>query len=159
MLPPGGRSRKRSRPSLRLRLWLAGTALALGFAPWTVAQAQSPTLNELRGKVFDARMVQKMFANGLRFCNVLDGTNFYFAPQNRVLDLKEYHRSVESLAGDAGLQSGDPAAVECGGCRSALTKGKTASIARPRDLRVVASLPELEKRLEEMEEKCLAPQR
>jgi hypothetical protein len=104
-------------------------------------------------------MVQKTFTNGLRFCKLLDGTNFYFAPQNRVLDLEKYHRSVETLAGDAGLQPGDPAAVECAGCRSALAKGKTASIARPRDLRVGRESPRVEKRLEEMEEKRLAPQR
>jgi UPF0755 protein len=60
--------------------------------------AQSPTINDVKGKIFDALMTQKTFANGLKFCGELDGTNFYFEPRNRVLNLEEFHRSLENLA-------------------------------------------------------------
>ena len=45
----------------------------------TPLRAQTPAINELRGKIFDAKMVQQTFAGGLRHCSELNGTNFYFA--------------------------------------------------------------------------------
>jgi hypothetical protein len=62
------------------------------------AQPQNPVVNELKGRIFDAEMTEKTFANGLKFCHELDGKNFYFEPRNRVLNLEDYHRSVENLA-------------------------------------------------------------
>ena len=41
---------------------------------------------------------KQTFANGLKFCSELNGNNFYFPPRDRVLDLDEYHRSLENLA-------------------------------------------------------------
>ncbi len=43
-------------------------------------------------------MLKETFAAGLKHCNELNGTNFFFPPRDRVLDLDEYHRSLENLA-------------------------------------------------------------
>ncbi len=41
---------------------------------------------------------RQTFAGGLRHCSELNGTNFYFQPRDRVLNLDEYHRSLDNLA-------------------------------------------------------------
>ncbi len=69
---------------------------AAGFA--TPLHAQTPAMNDLRGKIFDAKMAQQLFAGGLPHCGELNGTNFYFAQRDRVLNLEDYHRSLDSLA-------------------------------------------------------------
>ena len=42
-------------------------------------------------------MAQQMFAGGLPHCSELNGTNFYFERRDRVLNLEDYHRSLDSL--------------------------------------------------------------
>jgi hypothetical protein len=54
-------------------------------------QAQTE-LNELKAKIWEAEVAQRNFAAGLPHCSELNGTNFYFYPQNRVLNLQDYHR-------------------------------------------------------------------
>src|SRR5580693_10815559 len=66
--------------------------------PLTPARAQNQTVDELKGKIFDARMAQQTFASGLKFCSEFDGKHFYYQARDRVLDLEEYHRSLENLA-------------------------------------------------------------
>jgi hypothetical protein len=71
-------------------------AVAMNFS--APAQAQNAVISDLKGKIFDVKMAQETFAGGLKHCGELDGTNFYFRPRDRVLNLDEYHRSLESLA-------------------------------------------------------------
>ena len=61
-------------------------------------RAQNAAIDDLRGKIFDAKMAQQIFAGGLVHCSELNGTNFYFQPRDRVLNLDEYHRSLDNLA-------------------------------------------------------------
>lgn len=77
------------------RLWAAAFLSTIATAP---LQAQTPAINDLKGKIFDAKMAQQTFAAGLKHCGELDGTNFYFQMRDRVLNLDEYHRSLENLA-------------------------------------------------------------
>ena len=58
--------------------------------------AQSPAVDELKGRIFDARMAQQTFP-GFKYCKELDGKSFYFQLRNRVLNLEEYFRSLENL--------------------------------------------------------------
>jgi len=62
------------------------------------AHAQSAAIDDLKGKIFDAKMAQQTFAGGLRHCSELNGSNFYFQPRDRVLNLDDYHRSLDNLA-------------------------------------------------------------
>ena len=77
-------------------------AIALCLIPAAAAgapdKAQQQAIDDLKGKIFDARMAQKTFADGLKYCKELDGNRFYFPPRNRVLTLEEYHRGLVSLA-------------------------------------------------------------
>ena len=78
-------------------VWLACAAAALAFAWAPAARAQTPEIDALKGKIFDARMAEKTFVNGLKFCGELDGKGFYFQLRNRVLQLDEYFQSLENL--------------------------------------------------------------
>ena len=51
-------------------------AIALSLIPSAQLHAQSPSIDDLKGKIFDAGMAKQMFANGLKFCGELDGKNF-----------------------------------------------------------------------------------
>src|SRR6202140_2389844 len=66
--------------------------------PSAPVRAQNQAVGALKGNVFDARMAKQTFAGGLKFCNELDGKHFYFQARDRVLDLEDYHRSLENLA-------------------------------------------------------------
>ena len=66
--------------------------------PLTLARAQNQAVDDLKGKIFDARMAKQTFTGGLKFCSELDGKHFYFQARDRVLDLEEYHHSLENLA-------------------------------------------------------------
>jgi hypothetical protein len=44
----------------------------------TAAHAQDAAIDELKGKIFDARMAQQTFADGLKYCHELNGKSFYF---------------------------------------------------------------------------------
>jgi len=59
-------------------------------------RAQDKAIDELKGKIFDARMAQQTFGEGLKYCPELNGKTFYFRVRNRILDLEEYFRSLES---------------------------------------------------------------
>ena len=58
------------------------------------------SINDLKAKIFDAKTVQQRFTTGLRHCSELNGTNFYFQPRDRVLNLEEYHRSLENFVSE-----------------------------------------------------------
>jgi hypothetical protein len=91
---------------------------AVGFA--TPLHAQTPAMNDLRGKIFDAKMAQQLFAGGLPHCSELNGTNFYFAQRDRVLNLEDYHRSLNDLAMTQAFNSPNQAAMESARRRRAL---------------------------------------
>jgi hypothetical protein len=60
-------------------------------------RAQDPAIDDLKGKIFDARMAQQTLGDGLKYCPELNGKSFYFRVRNRILDLEEYFHSLESL--------------------------------------------------------------
>jgi hypothetical protein len=81
--------------SLRGAALLNGWAIFL-FLITSDVGAQSSVIDELKGKIFDARMAQQTFP-GFKYCKELDGKSFYFQLRNRVLNLEEYFRSLENL--------------------------------------------------------------
>lgn len=62
--------------------------------------SKDTSINDLKVKIFDAKTVQQRFTSGLRHCSELNGKNFYFQPRDRVLDLEEYHRSLENFVSE-----------------------------------------------------------
>jgi hypothetical protein len=128
--------------------------IALCLSPAGPVHAQGLSADEIKGRIFDAKMLKQTFANGLKFCSELNGNNFYFPPRDRVLDLDEYHRSLESLARQQVFnpERRKPWTEEDATDRWEQVKRQAA---KDRDnCQLVASLPDLEKQLDDMEKKA-----
>jgi hypothetical protein len=138
---------------------LAGSALVLIFAVFFAASvhAENPTINDLKGKIFDAKMTEQTFAAGLRHCNELDGTNFYFQPRDRVLNLIEYHRSLDNLAmqGVFNPETKRPWTQEDANARWEMVRKQ--ALTDQANCALVASLPALQKKLDELLREAAAP--
>ena len=116
-------------------------------------------LDDLKGKIFDARMAKQTFAGGLKFCNELDGKHFYFQARDRVLDLEEYHRSLENLAKQQVFnpEKRRPWTDQDAAERWDQVQKQAAS--DQANCQLVASLPALEKQLDELEKTSPAPEK
>ena len=86
---------------------MKGIGLIFGLASVVTAvsvpaalHAQNLTVNQLKSKIFDAKIVEKTFAKGARFCKELDGKNFYFETRDRILNLNDYSKSLDNLVKD-----------------------------------------------------------
>lgn len=129
-------------------------SIALCLIPLGVAQAQDLTINEVKGRIFDAKMLQQTFVNGLKFCSELNGNNFYFPPRDRVLDLDEYHRSLENLAKQ---QIFNPERKRPWTEEDATDRWQQVKRQATKDkenCQLVASLPDLQKQLTDMEKQA-----
>jgi hypothetical protein len=121
------------------------------------AHAQSAEINDLKGKIFDAKMAQQTFGRGLAHCSELDGTNFYFRQRDRVLNLDEYHHSLESLAQQRVFnpETKRPWNEEDAIARWDLVQKQAADDRT--NCGLIAHLPELEKRLDELQKQAAVP--
>jgi hypothetical protein len=136
------------------RIVLGGVALTALAAPlFAQDRVHDRATDEIKGKIFDAKMAQQSFANGLKFCGELDGSSFYFEPRHRVLNLEDYHRSLLNLAQQHAFnpEKRKPWTEQDAAFRWDQVKQEAAK--EKNDCALVASLPELEKKLEEMEKK------
>jgi hypothetical protein len=120
--------------------------------------AQNQAIDELKGKIFDARMAKETFAAGLKFCAELDGKHFYFIGRDRVVSLEDYHRSLENLARDGvyNPQTHKPWNAQDAAERWDFAQKQAAK--DQADCQLVASLPALEKQLADMEKNPPAPE-
>jgi hypothetical protein len=133
---------------------IAGAALFFSVASATAACAQNSAIDDLKGKIFDARMAREQLGKGARFCENLTGKGFYFHLRDRVLDLEEYLHSLENLA-KAEVYNPDkrrPWSMEDAKERWEAVKKEAAEDKQKCDL--VRSLPQLEKQLQELEAKA-----
>jgi hypothetical protein len=61
-------------------------------------RAQDPAIDDLKGKIFDARMAQQTLGDGLKYCPELNGKSFYFRVRNRILEsLPELEKRLQEL--------------------------------------------------------------
>jgi hypothetical protein len=81
-------------------LLFSSALVGIGVSVPASVRAQTLTVNELKSKIFDAKIVEKTFAKGAPFCKELDGKNFYFETRNRVLNLDDYSKSLDNLVRD-----------------------------------------------------------
>ena len=120
--------------------------------PTSSDQAQDLTvLNELKAKIWEAELAQRNFAAGLPHCGELNGTNFYFYRQNRVLNLQDYRRSLDNLVTQGALnpETRRPWNKQDADARWAqVQKQATTDQA---NCTAVASLPSLRQRLKELQ--------
>jgi hypothetical protein len=153
----GGRAEKSEDPVgraiVQLFVWgFAALVLVLSFS----AHAQNATISELHGKIFDAHMAEKTFEAGLRHCGELDGTRFYYALRNRVLELDAYHRSLESLVRQRVYNTETGHAWTAEEAEARWDKVKHQAVEEKETCEAVAHLPQLEKELAELEKKAEA---
>jgi len=101
--------------------------------------------------------VQRNFAGGLRHCNELNGTNFYFEQRDRVLNLQDYRRSLDNLAAQGGFnpETRRPWTKQDADARWAQVQKD--AVTHQTNCAAVASLPFLEKKLKELEQQSRAP--
>jgi len=116
-------------------------------------QSQQQAIDAIKGKIFDAKMAQKTFERGLKYCSELDGNHFYFLLRDRVLDLEEFHRSLESLAkqGVFNPEKRRPWTEQDAAERWQQAQKQAAS--DKANCAMAMSLPDLEKQLDELEKK------
>jgi hypothetical protein len=136
---------------LRNPALLAGVIAVLCVVVSTAGEAQTPAIDELKGKIFDARMAQQMFSGGLKFCEELKGKSFYFQLRNRVLNLEEYFQSLENLvkAQVYNPQKRRPWTVQ--DAKERWEEVKRQAKEDQERCALVRSLPEMERQLQELE--------
>jgi hypothetical protein len=101
--------------------------------------------------------VQRNFAGGLRHCNELNGTNFYFEQRDRVLNLQDYRRSLDNLAAQGAYnpETRRPWSKQDADARWAQVQKD--AVTHQANCAAVASLPFLEKKLKELEQQSGTP--
>jgi hypothetical protein len=138
----------------RTGLW----AVLLVLTASTPLHAQnSEALNDIKGKIWEAQLVQRNFAAGLRHCNELNGTNFYFETRDRVLNLQDYRRSLDNLAAQGAYnpETRRPWSKQDADARWAQVQKD--AVTHQANCAAVASLPFLEKKLKELAQQSGAP--
>jgi hypothetical protein len=136
--------------------FLLAFGLLLGSAFASTTRAQNAEIDGLMGKIFDAKMAQQTFAGGLAHCKELNGTNFYFRQRDRILNLEEYHHSLESLAQQRAF---NPETRRPWSEEDAIAKWEQVqkeAVADKESCALVASLPELQKRLDDLQKQAAA---
>ena len=129
-------------------LW--GIPIALTLATSLHAQTE---LNDLKGKIWEAELAQRNFAAGLPHCGELNGTNFYFYQRDRVLNLQDYHRSLDNLVtqGAYNPETKRPWNKQDADARWAQVQKEAAT--DQANCAAVASLPSLRQKLEELQQR------
>jgi len=135
---------------------IARCAIALCLVPFGHAFAQGPSIDEVKAKVYDAKALKQTFAGGLKFCDQLNGSNFYFAQRDRVLNLEDYHRSLESLAKTQAFNSETRRPWSDQDAADRWAAAQKQATTDKQNCQIVASLPELEKQLDSMEKDSAA---
>ena len=135
----------------RLACGAIAIVVALLLVAYGVARAQTAAIDDLKGKIFDAHMAQQTFAQGLQHCDELNGKNFFFRIRNRILNLEEYFRSLENLAKAQVYNPETKRPWTLEDARARWEQVKKEAQADKEKCELVRSLPDLEKRLQELE--------
>jgi hypothetical protein len=116
--------------------------------------AQSDVINDIKAKISNAELAQQTFAKGLTHCSELNGTNFYFAQRDRVLNLEDYHRSVANLALQQAFNPETKQPWTKQDADAHWEQAKAAALAGQANCALVANLPDLQKKLEDLQKQA-----
>jgi hypothetical protein len=139
---------------MRKGLW--AVLLALPIATPLLAQT-SEALNEIKAKIWEAQVVQRNFAAGLRHCNELNGTNFYFEQRDRVLNLQDYHRSLDNLSAQGAFNPETRRPWNKQDAEARWAQVQKEAVTDQANCAAAASLPFLEKKLKELQQQSGTP--
>jgi hypothetical protein len=137
----------------------AGGAACLSVIALSAADAQTPAIDELKGKIFDAHMAQQTFGNGLKYCTELNGKSFYYQIRNRILTLDEYLQSLENLAKAEVYNPAKRRPWSLQDAKERWEEVKKQAAEDKEKCELVRSLPDLEKRLAELQKEAAASEK
>jgi hypothetical protein len=138
------------------RMGFSAALLVLPLCGPLHAQNANP-LNDLKARIFDAEMARRNFASGLRHCRELNGTNFYFEPRDRVLNLRDYRRSLDNLISQRAFNAETKRAWNKQDADARWAQVQKQAATDQANCVLVASLPFLQKKLKELEQQTGAP--
>jgi hypothetical protein len=142
----------------RIGFWLLMGASVFAWNFSTPLHAQSAVIDDIKSKILEAKMAQQSFAEALSHCSELNGTNFYFRTRDRVLNLNDYHRSLDNLAlqGVFNPETKRPWNQQDADARWEQVQQQ--AISDQANCAPMASLPDLEKKLDELQKQTAASQ-
>ena len=114
-------------------------------------------LNDIKAKIWEAQLAQRNFAGGLRHCNELNGTNFYFEQRDRVLNLQDYRRSLDNLAAQGAYNPETKRPWNKQDADARWAQVQKDAVTHQANCAAVASLPFLEKKLKELQQQSGTP--
>lgn len=140
--------------SAYLILGTVSGAILLSGGFTTPLRAQSPTVDDLKTKIAGAQLVQQAFAKAMQHCNELNGESFYLKQRDRVLNLTDYHRSLDSLVLQRAFNpdTNKPWSQQDAAARWAEVQKQAAQ--DKDNCAQVASLPFLQKKLQELQQQA-----
>jgi hypothetical protein len=95
-------------------------------------------------------MAQQTFS-GLKYCGELNGKSFYFQVRNRILNLEEYFHSLESFVKTGVYNKAKGRNWTLEDAKERWEEVKQQAQEDKRKCELVANLPKLEKRLQELQ--------
>jgi ATP-dependent protease ClpP protease subunit len=110
----------------------------------------SPEIVAIKEKINDAQMTQKMFG-GAKYCSELDGASFYLRKDDRVVNLEEYLRSLQSLVKAERFNQAKRRPWTPEDAKEREEEARKLAQEDKGKCELVASLPKLEKRLQELQ--------
>lgn len=139
---------------VRARSWRNACAIALGavlISLYAYAEEPNPAVMTLKSDISAAQNIQRLFADGLPHCAVLNGTSFYNSSQKRVIVLSELQTSLQNLVKDQvfNAKKGHPWSAD--DANESMKMAKTQADKDKYNCNLVAKLPELVKKLAELE--------
>ena len=117
----------------------------------------SEALNDIKAKIWQAQSVRRNFSGGLRHCNELNGTNFYFEQRDRVLNLQDYRRSLDNLAAQGAYNPETKRPWNKQDADARWAQVQKDAVTHQANCAAVASLPFLEKKLKELQQQSGTP--
>ena len=117
----------------------------------------SEALNDIKAKIWEAQLLQRNFSGGLRHCNELNGTNFYFEQRDRVLNLQDYRRSLDNLAAQGAYNPETKRPWNKQDADARWAQVQKDAVTQQANCAAVASLFFLEKKLKELQQQSGTP--
>ena len=135
----------------RRAVWVVLFAVLTSTPLYAQNAQNADAINDLKGKIFDARLAERNFSAGLRHCSELNGTNFYFEQRDRVLNLQDYRRSLDNLVTQGAFNPETRRPWNKQDAEARWAQVQKQATTDQANCAAVASLPFLEKKLKELQ--------
>jgi len=135
----------------RRAVWVRLFAVLTSTPLYAQNAQNADAINDLKAKIFDARLAQRNFSAGLRHCSELNGTNFYFEQRDRVLNLQDYRRSLDNLVTQGAFNPETRRPWNKPDAEARWAQVQKQATTDQANCAAVASLPFLEKKLKELQ--------